>query len=395
MVTTEPRLPDGTPFPTTYYLTCPRATSLIGTLEGTGRMKEMEARLGDDEELATAYAAAHRAYLADRSALGATCPEIEGVSAGGMPDRVKCLHVLAAHALAAGPGVNPLGDEVLAELGRVVGVRGPVSDTVAAFDCGTNTIKLLIGALPDVAVRESRIVRLGQGVDATGRLADEALARAFAAIDEYAALVAAHPVSRMRFCATSATRDSSNAAEFAAGVHARLGVWPEVLSGDEEAALAYDGAVRNLRTPPAEPVLVIDIGGGSTELILGDSSGALSSQSMDMGSVRMHERYLTADPPTPAQVAACVADIDAHLDACPVPIDVGGHRGRRGRDRPVDHGRSARPAVLRPGRHRPVRGLGRGRARVRRPVRGPDDRGATALPVDAAGSRGRARRPGG
>jgi uncharacterized protein len=116
VVTTEPRLPDGTPFPTTYYLTCPRAASLIGTLEGSGVMKEMEARLGSDEELAAAYAAAHRAYLGDRSALGEV-EEIEGISAGGMPDRVKCLHVLAAHALAAGPGVNPLGDEVLAALG--------------------------------------------------------------------------------------------------------------------------------------------------------------------------------------------------------------------------------------------------------------------------------------
>jgi hypothetical protein len=121
VVTTEPRLPSGTPFPTTYYLTCPRAASLIGTLEGSGLMKEMEARLGEDEELAASYAAAHRAYLADRSSLaeekGFSVPEIEGTSAGGMPNRVKCLHVLAAHALAAGPGVNPLGDEVLAELG--------------------------------------------------------------------------------------------------------------------------------------------------------------------------------------------------------------------------------------------------------------------------------------
>ena len=104
-------------------------------------------------------------------------------------------------------------------------------------------------------------------------MADEALARAFAAIDEYAAILADHDVSRIRFCATSATRDSANAAEFAEGVHARLGVWPEVLSGEEEAALAYDGAVRNLRVPPELPVLVVDIGGGSTELILGDASG--------------------------------------------------------------------------------------------------------------------------
>jgi hypothetical protein len=117
VVVTEPRLPDGTPFPTTYYLTCPRVTSAIGTLEGSGLMREMEARLAADPELAAAYRAAHEAYLIDRAALGEV-PEIAGVSAGGMPDRVKCLHVLAAHALAAGPGVNPLGDEVVGLLGE-------------------------------------------------------------------------------------------------------------------------------------------------------------------------------------------------------------------------------------------------------------------------------------
>ena len=117
VVTTEPRLPDGTPFPTTYYLTCPRAASLIGTLEGSGLMREMEQRLTEDADLAASYAAAHDAYLADRARLGEV-PEIAGVSAGGMPTRVKCLHVLAAHALAAGPGVNPLGDEVLVALGE-------------------------------------------------------------------------------------------------------------------------------------------------------------------------------------------------------------------------------------------------------------------------------------
>ena len=116
VVATDPRLPDGTPFPTTYYLTCPRAASLIGTLEGSGLMREMESRLADDAGLAAAYGAAHEAYLVDREALG-DVPEIAGVSAGGMPDRVKCLHVLAAHALAAGRGVNPLGDEVLDALG--------------------------------------------------------------------------------------------------------------------------------------------------------------------------------------------------------------------------------------------------------------------------------------
>ena len=137
----------------------------------------------------------------------------------------------------------------------------PAPGTVAAIDCGTNTIKLLIGDLPDVAVRESRMVRLGQGVDATGRLADEALERAFAAIDEYAVLLAEHgvPPDRVRFCATSATRDAANGDVFADGVEQRLGVRPEVVTGEEEARLAYDGAIRNLATPPATPTLVLDV----------------------------------------------------------------------------------------------------------------------------------------
>ena len=122
VVTTEPRLPDGTPFPTTFYLTCPRAASRIGTLEGNGVMKEMQDRLGTDEELAAAYREAHERYLAFRAEVaeraGLDVPEIEGISAGGMPDRVKCLHVLAGQSLAMGRGVNPLGDEVLDLLGE-------------------------------------------------------------------------------------------------------------------------------------------------------------------------------------------------------------------------------------------------------------------------------------
>jgi hypothetical protein len=116
VVTTEPRLPDGTPFPTTFYLTCPRAASLIGTLEGSGLMARMTERLRTDESLAAAYRAAHERYLEARQEIGEV-PEIDGVSAGGMPDRVKCLHVLAGQALAQGPGVNPLGDEVVEALG--------------------------------------------------------------------------------------------------------------------------------------------------------------------------------------------------------------------------------------------------------------------------------------
>lgn len=115
VVTTEPRLPDGTPFPTTYYVTCPRLAGSIGTLEAAGLMREMAERLEHDDALAARYAAAHRAYLADRESMG-TVPEIDGVSAGGMPTRVKCLHALVGHSLAVGGGVNPFGDESLALL---------------------------------------------------------------------------------------------------------------------------------------------------------------------------------------------------------------------------------------------------------------------------------------
>lgn len=205
---------------------------------------------------------------------------------------------------------------------------------VAAIDCGTNTIKLLIATVTADGltedVREARMVRLGQGVDRTGVLAEEALQRAFGAIDEYAALIREHGVEKVRFVATSATRDAANAATFIDGVRARLGVTPEVVTGAEEAALSFGGAARNLRGTPEPPVLVIDIGGGSTELILGEARplgraaprpptlGVGESDSMDIGSVRLHERHLRSDPPTREEIEACVRDIDAHLDDCPV-----------------------------------------------------------------------------
>ncbi|MDT9594413.1 exopolyphosphatase [Nocardioides zeae] len=196
---------------------------------------------------------------------------------------------------------------------------------IAAVDCGTNTIKLYVGTPPTAVVRTARMVRLGQGVDATGRIDDAAMRRAFEALDEYASILAEHPVERIRFCATSATRDASNAATFRAGVRERLGVEPEVLSGAEEAALTFAGAVRNLGSEPRLPVLVVDIGGGSTELVLGerDASGAVvvtQAFSMDVGSVRLHERHLHSDPPGPDEVEACVGDVEAALDASGVDV---------------------------------------------------------------------------
>jgi hypothetical protein len=133
VVATSPRLPDGTPFPTLYYLTCPRLTGAVSTLEAEGRMREMQDRLGDDEQLRAQYVQAHERYLAEREAIEIV-PETSNVTAGGMPSRVKCLHVLVGQSLASGPGVNPLGDEALAELRERGLIRGVTCADRAAND---------------------------------------------------------------------------------------------------------------------------------------------------------------------------------------------------------------------------------------------------------------------
>jgi exopolyphosphatase/guanosine-5'-triphosphate,3'-diphosphate pyrophosphatase len=195
---------------------------------------------------------------------------------------------------------------------------------VAAFDCGTNSLRLLIADLdPGTSemtelAREMRIVRLGQGVDRTGRISEESMGRAFTTLDEYAALVARHRPTAMRFCATSAARDAANAMDFVRAVEDRIGVRPEVIAGDDEARMSFAGATRAL-VDAASPVLVVDIGGGSTELVLGDGDGKVElAQSLDVGSVRLTERHLHSDPPTAAEVAGLVADVDAALDGCRV-----------------------------------------------------------------------------
>jgi exopolyphosphatase/guanosine-5'-triphosphate,3'-diphosphate pyrophosphatase len=198
---------------------------------------------------------------------------------------------------------------------------------VAAIDCGTNSIRLLIadhdeaaGTMTDV-LRRTELVRLGQGVDRTGRLAPEAIERTRVALAGYAADCEREQVERIRMVATSATRDAANRDEFRAMVLATLGAEPEVVSGHEEAELAFVGAVREL-TDSTSPRLVADIGGGSTELVLGERH-VEAAYSMDIGSVRLTERHLHDDPPTPGQIAAAEADLrvalaDARRD---VPIE--------------------------------------------------------------------------
>lgn len=197
---------------------------------------------------------------------------------------------------------------------------------VAAIDCGTNSIRLLVadadpgtGELVELD-RRMEIVRLGQGVDRTGRLAPEALERTFAACRQYAAVIKEHGAEKVRFVATSASRDAENRDDFVRGVLDILGVEPEVISGDQEAEFSFDGATKELtgRDDLAKPYLVVDIGGGSTEFVLGDDR-VRAARSVDIGCVRMTERHLArdgevVDPPTPDAVDAIRADVDAALD---------------------------------------------------------------------------------
>jgi len=194
---------------------------------------------------------------------------------------------------------------------------------VAAIDCGTNSIRLLVADVEDGVVhdlrREMEIVRLGEGVDATGRLSDVALGRTLDALDGYVDTIRGLEVdpAAIRMAATSATRDAANRDEFVTGVRERLGVDPEVLSGGDEAELSFAGAVSALAGSPPEPWLVVDIGGGSTECVLGGPPGVDSADSMDIGCVRITERRLPDDPPGLDQIKAAVADIDDALaEAC-------------------------------------------------------------------------------
>lgn len=203
---------------------------------------------------------------------------------------------------------------------------------VAALDCGTNSLRLLIsevndGVLADV-VRAMEIVRLGEGVDETGRFAPAALDRTFAALETYAGQIKAHGAERVRMVATSATRDAANRDEFLAGVRARLGGEPEVVSGDEEAALSFTGATAELRGTGRfpTPYAVCDIGGGSTEFVVGDDDGVIAARSVDIGCVRMTERHLRDDPPTGEQIAAAVDDIDAAIAVAAATVPLGDAR---------------------------------------------------------------------
>lgn len=188
--------------------------------------------------------------------------------------------------------------------------------TVAAIDCGTNSTRLLISDGTQDLAREAHITRLGQGVDKTGKLAPKAIARVVAVLSRYRELLDQHQVSEVRITATSAARDASNSDDFFDAAEAAVGTRPEVLSGEEEGRLSFAGATAGLAESelnPATPYLVVDIGGGSTELIVG-SQDVLGVRSMDIGCVRLSERYVENDPALPEELVACLSIAEAHLD---------------------------------------------------------------------------------
>jgi exopolyphosphatase/guanosine-5'-triphosphate,3'-diphosphate pyrophosphatase len=195
---------------------------------------------------------------------------------------------------------------------------------VAAIDCGTNSIRLLIADIEGnnfrEVVRDMEIVRLGQGVDQTGQFHPDAIVRTLLAVDKFAGVIAKRGVEKIRFCATSATRDATNRHLFVDGVRERLGIEPEVISGDEEAALSFSGAIQDL-DPKEGPFLVVDIGGGSTEFVFGATS-VDAARSVNIGCVRMSERHFANDPATAEQVELARTDIKAAIAqaAAEVPI---------------------------------------------------------------------------
>jgi len=195
----------------------------------------------------------------------------------------------------------------------------------AAIDCGTNAIRLLVARVDGDhvtdLVREMRTVRLGEGVDTSGEFSEAALERTFAAAREYAELLGNYDVNKVRFIATSASRDVTNRDAFSTGIKTILGVEPEVISGDEEAELSYHGALSGLDVKGS--VLVADIGGGSTEFVTALSDGSLVSRSVNIGCVRMTERHLHSNPPTQSEIASTISDINIHIELIKetIPID--------------------------------------------------------------------------
>jgi exopolyphosphatase/guanosine-5'-triphosphate,3'-diphosphate pyrophosphatase len=313
---------DGHPFPTTFWLTCPEAVKAVSRLEATGWIGRLNERAQRDEAFASGLEAAHGAYALERGEMAEEAGSWGGVA--GTRTGVKCLHAHYAYHLSG--GADPVGAWVAAEVEPIHAAAG---GRVAVIDQGTNSIRLLVaeplaGETFQEVARDLVITRLGRGVDATGRLDPEALERTIAVLARYCRQARALGADRIRVAATSAVRDAgASRDDYAAAVRRYAGSELEVITGEQEAALSFLGATHGL-DPAGGPLLVLDIGGGSTELVTGSGPGrAEHAASMRIGSVRLTERHIASDPPTPRELAAVEADVDAALQEAghAVPAD--------------------------------------------------------------------------
>jgi exopolyphosphatase/guanosine-5'-triphosphate,3'-diphosphate pyrophosphatase len=287
----------GNPFPTLYWLTCPETVKAVARLESDGWIGRIEERTQVDPDLRTSLRRAHEEYARERGELHPGAEAWGGV--GGTRRGLKCLHAHYAYYVAGGR--DPVGAWVTRRLAAQELHYEKPARRVAAIDLGTNSIRLLVSRFsdgedgPTELARDMVITRIGQGVDRTGHLAPGPLRRTLRVLERYCRRARSLGAERIHLAATSAVRDASNRDELSDAVERLTGEPMEVLSGAEEAALSFLGATRGLQAP--SPYLVLDIGGGSTEFVLGDREPT-ASVSAQVGSVRLTERYVHTDPPS-------------------------------------------------------------------------------------------------
>jgi exopolyphosphatase/guanosine-5'-triphosphate,3'-diphosphate pyrophosphatase len=315
----------GDPFPTTYWLTCPKAVKAVARLESAGWIARLNERLEEDPGFREALERAHAAYARDRGqdlAVATSWGGVAGTRAG-----LKCLHAHYAYHLAGGE--DPVGVWVAEHAGIVHPEQRP--GRVAAIDQGTNSCRLLVlepgeeADRPVELARDMVITRLGRGVDRTGQLDPEALQRTIDVLTVYGRRARALGAERIRVAATSAVRDAANREAFVRAVREHVGSEPEILSGEREAALSFLGATYGLDAATAPgPYLVQDIGGGSTEFVVGAGPGAAErGVSTQMGSVRLTERLVRHDPPSAGDLAAMREEVGTVLDRALGELDPG------------------------------------------------------------------------
>ncbi|HXF57528.1 MAG TPA: DUF501 domain-containing protein [Actinomycetota bacterium] len=303
VIRNRPIDPGGRPFPTLYWLTCPEAVRAVSRLESDGWVRRLAELAQVDPDFGTRLRRAHQAYARERGRLHAGAQAWGGV--GGTRQGLKCLHAHFAYYLAGGD--DPAGEWVAERVDLLRLHYERPARRVAAVDVGTNSVRLLVARFPHgeaelrELARDMVITRLGQGVDRTGRLDEEALARTAAVLERYARRARALRAERVHAAATAAVREAANRDELAASVLRITGEPLDVLSGEEEAALAFQGATRGLDRDP--PFLVVDVGGGSTEFVLGDRE-VRAAVSCPVGSVRLTERFVRSDPPASGELAA-------------------------------------------------------------------------------------------